>query len=216
MLRFHSLVRILRAATVLAVLYALGVLALAVVVLSGFRIRDVFIEDSLSIVAPFAILFGFAFIVLAVARRLGFVLLWIILVSLWVAALVGGGINASSALLYRGAEYPSGFVLWSVLALPLFAMNSVAGGGGAPLKIGPWSVSTTVAIGVFWILLLAAGVLVREDALPDSLWASPSFVTTLAILGWLLWAPMPLVIAAVSVRRFWVETRRDTLLDAAA
>jgi len=212
-LRSHRLVRILKAAVVLAALYTLGVLVLLALV-GVLRSRALVLEGLSEIVVPFSIFFGFAFVVFAVARRIGFVLLWLVLVSFWLGMLFAGGI---SDLLYRGIAYPSGFLLWSALAFPLFAIGSMAPGRGSFLKIGPWSASASVTIGILWVLLFVGSVILELYAHPQSLfWTSTSSAITLAALGWILWAPMPLAIAAVSVRRFWVGSRPQSLSDAAA
>lgn len=126
----YTLLRILRAATVLAAVYTLGVFALFALfaVVEGW---DFVTDDFWALRTPFAITMGAAFVVLAIARRIGFVLLWLVLVGLWGLMVFGGGVSDGSALLARGITYPRGLLFWSLLALPLFGMSSVMRGGMA-------------------------------------------------------------------------------------
>jgi hypothetical protein len=194
---------------VLAALYALGVAALLApfAFLADWDLRD--LTDGL---IPFAILLGVAFVVLAVARRIGFVLLWLVLVGLWVWLLVPG-VSDLSTLLYSGIVHPFKFAFWSVLAAPLFIMTTVFADAGTRTRVGRWSLPPTYIIAVLWIMLVSAGFILRDYGHPHFPWVSISAAITLATLGWLLWAPMPAVIAAVAVRAFWRRSRGHELPD---
>jgi len=113
--------RILLAATRLAALYAAGVFILAVPILlflngPGGNTSDV-LEGS-----PVTAAVGFVagFLALAVARRLGFAILWSLLFYLWART---------------APEFPSGlvsmaFLFWTVLAAPLYLLSAIGLGRG--------------------------------------------------------------------------------------
>jgi hypothetical protein len=210
-----GLVRVLKAGLVLAGVYTLAVVGLLAIV-AVLGAWDLFIEDVVSLTAPFAILFGFAFLVLVIARRIGFLLLWLVLVGLWVWMLLVPGVGDPFLLLTYGVGHPFRFVGWSVLAFPLFIISVVAGAQPSLTKVGPWHASTAFVMAVLWMVLAAAGVVLRDYGHPHYSWGSESAAIAFAILGWLVWGVMPFLIAGLAVRAFWTGTESVKLVDAAA
>jgi hypothetical protein len=211
----QRLVRILKAGILLAGMYTLGV-AVLLLLLAAFDAWWVFIEDVWSMAVPFAILFGFAFLVLVIARRIGFVLLWVVLEALWMWMLLAPGIGDTLRLLIHGAGHPFRFVVWSVLALPLFTIGRAGAAQPSRTRVGRWQVSTAAVIAVLWVILGASGLILRDYAHPHYLETSGSAAIPLAILGWVLWVPMPLVIGWFAGRAFWIDSRQTNAVDAAA
>src|SRR5262245_2287918 len=79
----HRALRLLKASIVLATTYAVG-LGVLLALLAIVADLNVFAEKELLYgLLPFAIPLGVAFVVLAIARRMGFVLLWLVLVGVW-------------------------------------------------------------------------------------------------------------------------------------
>jgi hypothetical protein len=104
--------RAVAAAARLAAIYALAVFALYLPY--SIRREGVFAVSSYLVVTTtfFAIGFG----ILAVARRLGFIVLWALLLLVW----CGRVIESSSSISHYWAI--TGFVPWSIIALPLYGI----------------------------------------------------------------------------------------------
>lgn len=104
----------LRAAASLAALYAAGVTLLGIGLISTDSPRPFEMLPLFSI--PAAACFGLAFVLLAAARRAGFIVLWLVVFGSWVSA-ASQDFGPFSA----GGE----FLTWSVLAAPLYAMCTI-------------------------------------------------------------------------------------------
>jgi hypothetical protein len=207
--------RVLRAGVVLAGIYTIGVVAL-LDLLALLGAWELFVDDVWSMTAPFAVLFGFAFLVLVITRRIGFVLLWLVLAALWAWMLLAPGFSDPFMLLTYGVGHPFRFLGWSVLALPLFTMSLIADAQPSLVKVGRWPVRTVSVMVFVWILLAAAGLIMRNYGHPHYPWWSESAAITVAILGWVWWAPVPFFIARFAVRAFWNGSKTAELVDAAA
>jgi hypothetical protein len=106
--------RIILAAAKLALFYIalviLGIVALDVALRAGAPPWDILVEMGAWLSIPF----GGAFLLLALARRWGFVALWALLGAFWVfLAFVSGSWQSPNA-------FPQLFVPWSIFALPLW------------------------------------------------------------------------------------------------
>ena len=207
---------------VLAAIYSAGVFTLLglILVVSDIQLSS---SDWWSLAGPLAILFGFAFIVLAFARRAGFSLLWTILVALWIWMLFGNGLTPLSDLLAQGIGHPFRFAMWSVLALPLFGIGVSAAGDVLIMKLGRRRISALASLGCLWLVFIGIAFALRSYADPHhgygASWAPLATETSwvpLAIVGWLLWAPLPFVIAAMSMRAVWIATKNAPVVEAAA
>ena len=198
---------VLLAAARLAGLYAVGVALLLIPVLlfpGGLSaLREIPI-----VALPTGILFVLAFLVLAVARRVGFAVLWLLLVGLWTTVLLGHGV---------AIEIVIGFVGWSALALPLHALGALGVTSGFRLTMGRLSVSLSTMVSILW-----AGALLPAIAL---LYTSPFFMHPLeeaasyrvaSSLARFIWAPAPFVFAVVSLAHVWLGTARSAATAPAA
>jgi hypothetical protein len=166
----RSVVRILLAAVKLAALYAVGVgtlYLLAVIVVSRLEIDS----PGFLIGSPVFAAAGFVsgFLALAVARRVGFALLWILLSYIWAQAIVWRyPVTAQLSL-----------IGWTVFAGPLYVLTVL----GLPddLKRKSWRVETAVTLTTWvtlWVVAAASvssmrlgETLLRELALADGLFA---------------------------------------------
>jgi hypothetical protein len=185
--------RVILAAAKLAAIYIalviLGIVVLDVTLRAGVPPLDVIREFAIWLSIPFAC----AFVLLAVARRWGFVALWVILGALWIAI----GVVARS---WRWSiDFPSLFVLWTIFALPLW----IIGQAGIPLP-SRRRISPSMVLLACWAVLLVSSrfVLPRTDP-PD---LDPHSALLFA-LAW-IWAPMPLVLSAFAISHVWRGTAK--------
>src|SRR5688572_21167641 len=143
----------------------------------------------------FALPLVVAFLVLAVARRAGFALLWLLLVGLWVrVAMLDGP---------PGLALPTLFLSWSALAAPLFAIGAL-GVPSQPNRPASQRVPRPLVVSFAWALLavLALSVVYTVDS---GLFFRESG-RGLNALASLLWLPVPVAIAIVEVTRVWIGT----------
>ena len=187
--------RVIRAAGRLAALYVATTLILLLA--AGTLMVGVLptLSDLVELWMPVSVAFLVAFLLLAIARRAGFVALWMILVGLWVFLLSAGGFDAS---------YGRQFVAWSVLALPLYGLGMI----GAP-STRRLARSSSLAIAIIWFCLIAAGFMVTR--LGTRIELPSQIVDALA----LIWGSFPLVLGMHEVVRVWNATR-DVSAAAAA
>ena len=189
--------RVILAAAKLALFYVALVaveIALLIVAFTGEVPRR---GEIAQMSALLAIPFAFAFLLLAVARRWGFVALWGILGTLWVFLTLESGAWAWSI------TFPRLFLPWTIFALPLW----IIGQAGIPsrsatrLGIGPLSVSVSMALLLCWTaLLLGAQWLVPFETY------RPYHPTRIANpLGW-IWGVAPFVLSAYAMRHVWRGT----------
>ena len=112
----HRWVRILLAAARLAALYAAFVLVLftayGLYVAGPASLRELLLDSPL--LAAFGFIVGF--LLLAIAKRFGFVVLWILLVAVWITQ-----VRDSSWSVYLLTS----FLRWTVLAAPLYALTAI-------------------------------------------------------------------------------------------
>jgi hypothetical protein len=184
--------RVILAAVRLAALYALGV-AILIVAVSAVAFHD---RPMASELPYFGIPLLVAFVVLAVARRAGFALLWTLLAALWVYIL-----NENE---FVGLAFPPMFLSWSAFAAPLFAIGALGFGTSADASPPRRRIPRPVLIAAAWGALAGVSIYLGNASW---VWLSyPDSAVALNGLGWLFWFPAPFVIAVVELRRVWVAT----------
>jgi hypothetical protein len=201
---------VLLAAARLAALYAIAV-ALLVLPLFLWQRRSLHhVHHLLGYALPSAFVFGVAFVLLAVARRAGFVALWVVLAGLWILILHG-----------VVAAYPSdiisAFVGWSALAIPL----AVLGGLGVPptlrIQIGRWGGSAVSVAAVLWAALLTPALMVFvSPALPLHPLHYAALDRQVGEVAWFVWAPGALLISMLCLAHVWVGTAQSRVPAPAA
>ena len=196
--------RIGLAAIRLAALYAVAMFALLIGFVSFVEGLPL-LSDLAELALPFGITFCIAFLILAVARRAGFVALWIVLLSAWVWLLRDGA---------PFVEVPKVFIGWTILALPLFAIGALGSSG----RDGRWPALLRRAhpLVVLAVWLVIAGVALYSALnTPYMHWYDgPTRFGTL--FSKIVWIPTPFVIAALEITRIWLATSPDKPQAAAA
>ena len=184
------------AAARLAIVYAVGVLILYAPMRLWLLPHAGGIHELPGLSLQMAILAAVAFAVLAVARRVGFLLLWALLLMLWVS-------NVSEPLLWK---YPgtvlSQFISWSVLAIPLYAIAAFGGSDRVALRIGNWRVRVTELGALVWTVLIIGSflyVFLVEGAFYDPGGMALSLV----------WLPAPFILAIIALIAIWVRPRDE-------
>ncbi len=194
--------RVTLAACRLALFYtafvALEILALwvASAVNIWLTIRELF-GVSVLLMIPFA---G-AFLLLALARRLGLVAFWIILIGLWVLPFALAKTFPTPLL------FPLIFLSWSILALPLWVIGQV----GIPrrssfgLGLGPVRISPSMALLACWVFLLAGVRLF--GSLADYPEMGVLSIRIAEPLAW-IWGVAPLLLSAFAIQHVWRGTAK--------
>ena len=189
--------RVILAAAKITLVYT-ALVSLEFLMLSlAWRIGAPRLGDIAAIAAGLAIPFAAAFILLAVARRWGFVALWAILGALWIFMIIGTGSWSWPS------EYPLSFLPWSIFALPLWIIGQVGipSQRSARLRLGPLRFSTSTALLVCWAaLLLGAQWFIPEISVGPY---QPSAIAKLA--GW-IWAVAPPLLCAYAIQHVWRGT----------
>lgn len=181
--------RVTLAAAKLALFY-IGFVILEIVVL-GFVLRLGLpsLHDTRDMAGMLSIPFAAAFLLLATARRWGFIALWTILGAFWIFVAVASNARAWPTL------YPQVFFAWSILALPLWIM-----GQAGLRRTSTRRISGSMLMLVCWAILLFGTQFftkyrafpVRADGIAD-------------IVAW-IWVPMPLILTAFAIRHVWRGT----------
>jgi hypothetical protein len=184
----RPLTRVLAAALRLAAVYGVGVSVLLALVIVPVILTDDAVlrfREAVGVVSiPFFLTFAVAFLVLAMTRRFGFALAWLALLALWGIALR----SEPTALA------PESFLLWSVLAAPLFAMVMI----GVPSSASPRGRGVALGVTLVWVALFVANELALVQLVPvaGAAWGSPAgrarVIATLAA---------PVAISAVALWR---------------
>ena len=191
--------RVVAAAARLAAIYAVGV---AILLLAGLPFVNRTLpawRDLLGIALPIGVLFAVAFVMLAVARRAGFVALWLVLVGMWIwmIAQVIGDVRMLSIV-------ATAFFVWSVAALPLYTMGAVGLPARKRIAVGRGRMSLTTLVFLVWGVL-AAGALYFAglDVGPHRRVAPHGVLATWARF---IWGPAPIVIAVLAIVHVWKGT----------
>jgi hypothetical protein len=186
------------AAATLVLIYAFGVVSCLAVLAGLFtvlRMEDTppSIGDFLEVVVWLAPPAAVAFVLLAAARRAGFIALWVLLAGLWT-------FMAESSV---PRLVPPMFLGWTVIAVPLWVIGQL--GFVRPAPRGRFSLSLGAILGI-WIALAFAGSLLFAPAgigvRPESL--LPYRAATLA--AWVVWLPAPFFLSAVAIHHVWRGT----------
>jgi hypothetical protein len=185
-LQYRFSKRIFAAALRLAALYAGCVTVAFVLVLALARTPESLIDILPFLGIPGATCFAAAFILLAFARRAGFIALWLTLLGLWLFPLFS---PAEEYYLWSGV----GLVFWSMFAAPLFAMVAVgfptSGASSRSRRSALW------ILGVAWLALVILNL--RIDAPPPfvsfGIWRGSAPLSLI----------IPPVISAIAIRRIW-------------
>ena len=188
--------RVILAAAKLAAFYVALVTLELVVLGIAFRVGVPPLRGIGEMAIILSIPFAGAFVLLAIARRWGFVALWGLLAVLWFLSVSASGAWEWSSL------YPKLFVPWSILALPLW----VIGQAGIPRR-SAGLISPSMALLVCWAALLL-GVLLFASPRDAAYWHPRSVA---AALAW-IWAPMPLILSAFAISHVWRGTARPAVV----
>ena len=191
--------RVILAAAKLALIYCALLLIVFALVFTlfvpGLRFS---IAEFAPVLMTLAIPFGIAFLLLAIARRAGFIALWAILFVYW-GFLVRDSLGIPYAI-------PPVFTLWSIFALPLWIIGHVGvrDPSSRNLAIGRLALSPAAIVLACWLLLLAGSRFFFGPFNTDTLIVGPTHWSNLAL--WTLWAPAPFWISAFAVRHVWRGT----------
>jgi hypothetical protein len=151
--RFLPTKRVIAAAVRLAGVYAVGVTVLLLALMISTDRPSAILADLRVLGFPAAICFAASFLLLGVARRAGFLALWV---------LISGFLWAWPTFLFRGHLGPptaEAFVLWSIFAAPLYAMVSIGfSSTTAPTASSRSRSWVSFAIAVVWLSLASWGV----------------------------------------------------------
>ena len=194
--------RVILAAARLALVYTVLVTLELVAVSFAWRVGAPRLGDIAAIAAGLAIPFAAAFILLAVARRWGFVALWAVLGGLWIFMTIDAGIAT------RGWEwsfaYGESFLPWSIFALPLWIIGQVGipSRASARLRIGPLHFSASTALLVCWAALLLGA----QWLIPPEIFVGPYRPLGIANLAGWIWGVAPLLLCAYAMRHVWRGT----------
>ncbi|HKW46111.1 MAG TPA: hypothetical protein VJN70_01645 [Gemmatimonadaceae bacterium] len=185
--------RVTLAAAKLALFY-IGFVILEIVVL-GFVLRLGLpsLHDTRDMAGMLSIPFAAAFLLLATARKWGFIALWTILGAFWIFVAVASNARAWPTL------YPQVFFAWSILALPLWIM----GQAGLP-RTSTRRISGSMLMLVCWAVLLF-GVRFFAKYQPPAFPGRQDGIAN--IIAW-LWVPMPLILSTFAIRHVWHGTAK--------
>ena len=192
--------RVVLAAVRLAGLYVIGVvlMLLPFMLLPGGGIPA--FRELARLAAPAGILFAVAFLLLAIARRAGFVALWLLLAGLWTLVLVVRELPIDVMI---------GFVGWTVLAFPLHVLGALGVPSALRVRLGRASLRATTAAMILWAVLLIPAVVVLYTS---SFVAHPldeaAAYRMAGLVAPFVWGPAPFLIAALSLAHVWTGTAR--------
>jgi len=132
-----------------------------------------------------------AFLLLAAARRWGFVTLWAILGAFWCWVVL------DSQSLRSPRQLPLVFMVWSAFALPLW----IIGQAGIP-AVSPRRFSPSMVMLICWCILLVTP---RLFGLPQIEVFPPRNYGLADLVSW-IWTPLPLILSAFAMRHVWRGT----------
>lgn len=153
---------------------------------------------ALWLVAPMAA----AFLLLATARRWGFLALWAILGGLWIWL----AIERHSWFL--PLEFARSFYTWTILALPLWIIGQagVPSRSSARFQLGALRLSMSTVVLVSWAGLFVIGLHVEPLAPHPLLNRVPGLAE---FCGW-IWAWAPFLLITFAMRHVWLGTATRT------
>ena len=185
----HKLSRVLLAALKLGAMYAIGVTAIFLFIILLLNAGAIPLLGILSrIWIPVAVLTLLAFVTLAIARGIGFLLLWGLTLAAWVLLLTGpASFN----------PMPSAFLLWSMLTMPLAAIVALGQPSSVPVTRNAKLVRRSITL--VWLTLFALA-MVSEMAFGEYVSVGP-LPHWLSSLLHPLWFLTPFVIGVNGVTR---------------
>src|SRR5687767_11945607 len=159
--------RISGAALSLALIYVVGVALLYAPIRLWLTPHAPGLSELPTLSLELGIYAAIAFLLLAMARRVGFILLWLLLLAAWIA-------NVGSSTV-RPEALPGFFILWTVLALPLYVIT--AWGIPSSSQAAPTRRLSAIEVGaLLWaILVIAAFVHIFNQGL-DRLAGATAFI----------------------------------------
>ena len=186
--------RAIFAAAKLASFYAALVLLEIMLLAVAFRLGVPTLREIGEMASWLAIPFAGAFLLLAIARRWGFVALWTILGAFWIL------ITLASGSWRWPIDFPRIFVPWSIFALPLWIIGQAGIARTSTRRVSP-----SMNMLVVWAILLLC---VRFVTLPRTDYVGDFHRFGIAdLLGW-IWAPVPLILSAFAIRHVWRGTAK--------
>ena len=198
----------------LVAIYALGVVCLVgplLLMLEGPTVTA--LSEVASIVAPpLGVLFTFAFVILAVARRAGFGILWGVLFALWTWMAIHDGASPWMPIRFLG---------WSSLALPLFTIGALGVRSPFPARTVQRWMPRPRLTEIIWLVLAGVALYYSHLAVierapappPTSLQAIASRVISFLVPVFFV---VPFAIPLVELARIWVATAGPSSERAAA
>ncbi|MFL5616388.1 MAG: hypothetical protein ACJ796_22165 [Gemmatimonadaceae bacterium] len=183
-LQYRFSKRIFAAAVRLAAVYAACVIVTFAIVLSVSRNVDGLIHILPFLGIPGAICFAAAFVLLAFARRAGFIALWLILLGFW----------GTPMILTRDffTEWDTALLFWSILAAPLYAMVML-GFPSADTATSAMRRWMPLVLGLVWLSLVIVNLRFQFRPLFDSY--------TMGRVYGLLSFILPLAVTTTAIRR---------------
>lgn len=197
--------RVISAAAKLALVYSVLVTLEFAVLILVLRIGLPPLNVLLAMAGWLAIPFAGAFVLLAVARRWGFIALWVIPLafSAWMA------VTSQSYTFTIGFIFD--FILWTIFALPLW----IIGQAGIPLRssnrlrVGPVRFSASTALLACWIGLLVGARSLLPPVGTDVVMIGTSVAANL--FGWTC-AIAPFILTTYAIRHVWVGTAHPAVI----
>jgi hypothetical protein len=142
------------------------------------------------------ILFLITTAALVASRRFGIALLWLLLLGAW---------TGWPLLRFTSTGVLAGFIVWSILALPLYAMGLVAGSARAPVRLEGWRQRRATILIPLWMLLLGVGLTVTDPlhlfVFSSVTGAFPDPPTMVLDLARPVWGSFPFLVAADAIFR---------------
>ena len=186
-LQYQFSKRILGAAVRLAGVYAVCVIVTFAIVLAFSRSLAMLLDILPLLGIPGAICFAAAFVLLAFARRAGFIALWLIILGLWATPMISQGDLST--------EWDSAFLFWTILAAPLYVMvmlgfRSDVTSHSPARRMAPW------ILGAVWLGLVIVNL--RFEFHP----AFQAFNVSRIYL--LLSLILPIGVTTTAIRRIWL------------
>jgi len=190
--------RVIAAAARLAIVYAIGVLILYAPISLWLLPHARGLRELPGVSVELGILAAIAFAILAVARRVGFLLLWALLLALWVSNFSGASdFNFPEAV----ANY---FILWTVLALPLYVIAALGGSDRVALRVADRRIRMTEIGALLWIVLILGAFFYVFVAHPVG-----GGGTVLRVTARFVWLPAPFILAVIALATIWVRPNDD-------
>jgi hypothetical protein len=185
--------RVATAAARLAIIYTIGVFVLYAPIRFWLLPHAAGLRELPGVSAELGILAAVAFVVLVVARRVGFLLLWALLLAIWVSNFSG---PSDLVLPESVAGY---FILWTVLALPMYAIAAFGGSDRLAIRVAGRRIRVSEVGSLAWIILIAGAFLYVFVGSPlgNGAWFN--------MAARFVWLPAPFILALIALASIWVR-----------